>query len=176
MNSALLSLLQANGCDQQIFDPPLEFEASPNIIDQEEMFANFDSGLAYNLYNNHNDEDRNQDNYMVVRHAYLTEVNNQKKLDESDEKFQEFKRIAKEGNIDELLELFKQKHTWKKAVFDERTNTHFICDFEYCTNVALPGMKYCPNHIHLDEHQKIFVQCPICLRNHLVMSKCPNCD
>lgn len=176
MNSALLSLLQANGCDQQIFDPPEEYEVSPNVIEQDEMFSNFDSSLAYSLLNDPDiEEKKDQDNYMSIRHSYTNEIKKKVQVDESEDKLKEFERIAREGNPDELLELFNLKHTWKKAIYEARSKEFNICEDEFCSNTALPGSLYCPNHIHLDQEQKLFVQCPTCHRNHPKMMRCPSC-
>lgn len=177
MNSALLSLLQANGCDQQIFDPPEEYEVSPNAVEQDELFSNFDSSLAYSLINPPDAErKKDQEDYMNVRHSYTNEIRKKNQIDESDEKLREIERIAREGNSDELIELFKLKHTWKKSIYEAQCKDCNICEDEHCLNIALPGSQYCPNHIHLDEEQKLFVQCPVCKRNHPKMMRCPSCQ
>lgn len=176
MNSALLALLQANGCDQQIFDPPDDFEISPGIIDQDELFSSFNPTPAYNLVNDQDEEtSRTEDDYLNMRHAYINEVHNQEKRDENVEKLKEFEQIAREGSPDELLELFRKKHIWKKAVC-QMQGKFDICEDELCSNIALPGSKYCPNHIHLDSEQKLFIQCPNCHRNHPKMIRCPSCN
>lgn len=168
MNAALAALLHEKGCDEQIFEPPTEFEVVPSIIDPEDMFSNFDTQET------EQESPKTPNDYMKMRHSYLNEIRNQDILKENNHKLEFFEQIARNGNPEELLDLFKRKHQWKKAVC-EATQKGTICQNEYCPNYALVGSSFCPNHIHEDEKQNFFVQCPNCHRNRSKMIKCPFC-
>ncbi|OHS97253.1 hypothetical protein TRFO_09508 [Tritrichomonas foetus] len=186
MSSALHALLQANGIDPNIFDPPETYEVSPSVVDSDELFSSFDTN-QHNLIQNRdddnspltNDDEPNDsitspENYVQLRQLYLKTIRDENKINGFEEGRRRIENIAREGSLKDLETLFKQKHIWQSQI-NALSGSRIICANESCVFEAVPGSKFCVNHIHQDPNQNFFVQCQKCGRNHSKMSICHFC-
>ena len=174
MSSAIQAILQSRGIDPEIFMPPESFEVSQSVIDTDQMFASFSGNNEESRA--FGDSKSKSAHYMSVRHDFLNMYRSNIKDDVFAEMKSQIAKIVEDGNAEELEALFRQRHEWKKSRYEAREQDKKLCEFELCLFDAIPGSKYCINHIHLDKNQVLFVQCPVCHRNHLKYSKCHMCN
>jgi hypothetical protein len=83
--------------------------------------------------------------------------------------------LVQRGDSADILNLFKQRHTWRQHAIDHMADGRVICKVDCCPHVATAGSEFCINHILLDSNQKLFCECPSCHRPYPAMAACFAC-
>jgi hypothetical protein len=175
MDPAVRAILEANGCEGNLEDPPAQYETTERMIGSDEMISSMDTekltALAGRSAAGRGDADR----YWHVRQYYINQARGQRRDAEIEEKLVEIENVLKNGDPDGIAELFRQRHLWRQQVVEHMTDCRPICSVPDCYHVSAVGSEFCINHILLDREQKLFVECPVCHRPYPIMSSCFGC-
>ena len=176
MNEEVRSLLELEGCDVPSEEPPIDFLVADNPLIHEATFSPVDTSALYQISGADSINKKPEDRYWAARQFYVHQLTAVKRNTLIEQGLQQIKETLTSGNIDDIKNILKQRHKWVSEAHKYRNDTRQICYEENCAHFALPGSKYCINHITLDKQQKLYVKCPSCGTVHPVFCPCSFCN
>ena len=174
MNEEVKSLLEIEGCDIPTEDPPSDYLVAENPLVTESGFTPVDTAAIYQMSGA--EGKKADEKYMAARQFYVHQIRSTKRNTLIEENLDEIKRTLASGDIDQISKLMEERHKWVSAAHRYRGDNRPVCAEKSCSHFALPGSKYCINHITNDKQQRLYVKCPTCQTVHPVIAPCPFCS
>ena len=175
LNPTVKALLDSAGIESNLEDVPAQFEETKILINQEDPVTSYHTEDLVAAAGTAPSCRTELDKYWHVRQFFIKEDRSETRKKVVSEKLDAIKSVVRNGNKDQVLELFKRRHLWRKKASEYCTSGDRICSVENCPNLAVDGSDFCVNHIMQDSSQKLFTECPHCHRPYPVMSKCFAC-
>lgn len=175
LNPAVKALLDSAGLESNLEDVPVHFAEAEQLVDSGSSFSTFDTEELVSAAGEAPSSKTDSENYLHIRQYLLKEVRAAEREKVVSERIAKIQATVKQGNKDEILSLFKQRHLWRQRADEFTTPSDKLCTVEGCIRVSLPGSEFCIGHIMRDPNQKLFVECPTCHRPHPVMTTCFAC-
>ena len=175
MNPSVLKILQENGCEIPNQDPPVDALDTDNPVDTNSDFSNFNIKPLYEAAGEAPEAETTEEKYLHMRQYYMNQDRTERRSALIQEHLNRFKEILKNGTLEEIKELYKERHIWRQKAHEIREDGQPICKVESCIHIALPGSEFCINHILKDPDQKLFTMCPTCKRPHPINCECFTC-
>ncbi|KAH0788769.1 hypothetical protein GPJ56_007451 [Histomonas meleagridis] len=173
--SAIRSILVASGCDTALVPPPREYETTDNPIPMDEAIFEYDTSKLFNAAGFSPEATSELDKYWHVRRFYMGQLKILSRNDNEDPTYEKIQTTVQERNIDNVLEMFQQRHQWLENSYKYRADCHPLCKIQDCLNEAIYGSEYCINHLDNDPNQNLFRKCEKCNRMYPVTSSCFFC-
>lgn len=170
------TILESMGISGILDDPPVEFETTENPIPPDADFSEFDTSKIYEYAGPTTEGKTASEKYWHIRQYYMNQTRAAKRNEQITASIEDIKRILTSGSIEEIKDLQKQRHIWRKHAHEYRTDQLPICQVENCTEIALDGSKFCVRHILMDNEQKLFAECPNCHQPYPINSQCFRCN
>jgi hypothetical protein len=175
MNASVIAILEENECEIPDMPPPPNAHETTNPVEGLSDFSSFNTKPLYQAAGDSPETETLIQKYVHARQFYMNKDRAEKRCSLINEHLENFKNILKNGSLEEIGDLYKQRHVWRKKAHEIREDGQPICQIDSCIHVALPGSIYCVNHILNDPNQKLFVMCPECKRPHPINSDCFTC-
>lgn len=176
IKDSVKQFLESNGLDTELAETPQSFETTESYLEPSESSSLFQTSKLFELSGCIPTETKmNSDAYWNVRRYYINQVRAQARKEFLDNEKNNIQECLRSKDINKIRELFTNRHEWRKAIHEFRSDDYPICAVDNCHHVALKGSKYCINHITLDENQKLYVECPKCHQPHPVFTNCLSC-
>lgn len=177
MNEEIKRLFIESGCEIPFEEPPKNHFITQNPIKEkteEELL--FDINTLNQISGDFNEEITNEEKFWKIRQSYITEIRSKNRNEFITQRLEEIKNILKNGSIQDIENLFKERHKWVTAIHKTKKDGKNICSIQSCSNFSLPGTNYCINHITEDLNQKLYINCPQCGTIYPKISKCFYCN
>ena len=175
MNAALKAIFKEKGCELPTEEPPAKYSIAENPISLNSDFSTFDTSSLYLAAGDFGDNKTKDDKYLHIRQYYLNQNKTTSRNQLIEDHLNKIKNTLTNGSLEDIKELYRQRHIWRQKAHEIRKDEHPICLIEDCINIAVPGSSYCINHIVKDPNQKLFAECTICKRPYPVCSSCFTC-
>jgi len=175
MNPSVRAILKENGLDIPMDDPPAHYSTTENPISPNADFSTFNTEPLLFAAGDPIDSKSKDEKYQHLRQFYLNQLRSGSRNELIEEHKKKIRNILTNGSLDDIKDLYKQRHMWRQKAHELRQDDQPICAISDCINIAVPGSEYCINHITKDKNQKLFVECPVCKRPYPVCSSCFTC-
>ena len=175
MNEEVRSLLEIEGCDIPTEDPPEDYVVAENPLVSEHGFSPVDTSAIYQMSGANVFGKKPEEMYWSARQFYIHQLRAVKRNTLIEENLDEIKRILASGDLNEIGKLMEERHKWLTAAHKYRGDNRPVCYESNCSHFALPGSKYCINHITNDKQQKLYTKCPVCDTVYPVFASCTFC-
>ena len=169
-------IFTTNGLPLPMDEPPASFKTTTQITPEKEENPKYNvqkmagkSPLSVPEFNT-------IDQYLHVKQFYTGMLRSNQRKQVLVEETERIKAILEGGDPEAIKELMRERHTWRTAIQNNRSNGLMICKNEDCSHIAIPSSEYCINHILSDPTQVLFAECPKCHMPYPKHGKCLKCN
>lgn len=161
MNDEIVEMLEKQGFEIPIEDPPTDYVVTVNPFGSDKMITPVDTKALYQMSRGDTNPKSLDDKYWKARLFYVNQLRSLQRSELVGEEITNIREIIASGNIDKINELMHERHKWVEKAYLSRRDKPICADIS-CSHYALPGSKFCINHICNDPEQKLYEKCPKC--------------
>lgn len=172
----LQTLLESNELDSNLPDVPQNYVTTQTILNPTESSLNFHTQKLTEVSCGAQTEPKaNLETYWNIRRYYINQARASARQEFLQKGKEQIQNRLKSTDINEIRQLFKERHEWRTQIHNFRSDNQPICSVENCPHVAICGSQFCINHITKDPNQHLYVECQHCHQPHPIFTNCFTC-